>query len=141
MFCAFLEQNTHLRALIGLSGAGRRVVGLAFSLNQSLSLNVGCQKGGSSSPPPNDPAPGALPHGSSLASRGPPCGRGAPPPEPPPKSALELQAEDLVTLAETWPDVSGDYKRHWCYAQLIKHFPAESRRAISRAIEAALPLE
>jgi hypothetical protein len=30
MFCPFFEQKTHLRALIGFSGAGRRFVDLAM---------------------------------------------------------------------------------------------------------------
>src|SRR6185295_6818332 len=33
--CPFLEQNTHLRVLIGFSGAGRRLVALAICLSLS----------------------------------------------------------------------------------------------------------
>src|SRR5882757_734046 len=96
-FLPFLEQNTHLRVLIGLSGAGRRLV-LVFgmSLSSLLLLNDLCQKGGSSSAPLKEPEAGALPHGSSLggsALRGPPpppplLPPPKPPPPPPPRLAL-----------------------------------------------------
>src|SRR5882757_3212152 len=35
MVCPFLEQNTHLRVLIGFSGAGRRLVAFAMCLSLS----------------------------------------------------------------------------------------------------------
>src|ERR1700749_2255524 len=60
------------------------------------------QKGGSSSPPPNDPDAGALPHGSSagaprwLAGAAPGGAPPPPPPKPPPPPPLRLA---LLTLA------------------------------------------
>src|SRR6185312_17267664 len=100
MVCPFLEQNTHLRVLTGFSGAGRRLVAFAISLSLSyLLLGLG-QKGGSSSPPENDPEAGALPHGSSLgccSGREPPRSPPPPPPpKPPPPPPLRLA---LFTLA------------------------------------------
>src|SRR6201986_4916682 len=94
----FLEQNTHLRVLIGFSGAGRRLVDLAMSVRVSFVLSLkSCQKGGSSSPPPNEPDAGALPHGSSLAAPPPPLWAAGwreppapPPPKPPPPPPLRL---------------------------------------------------
>src|SRR6476469_9572051 len=92
MVCPFLEQNTHLRVLTGFSGAGLRLVAFAISLSLSyLLLGLG-QKGGSSSPPENDPEAGALPHGSSLGC----CSGREPPRSPPPPPPLRLA---LFTLA------------------------------------------
>lgn len=51
---------------------------------------------------------------------------------------LLRRARELTAHHETqWTD--GEQRRHQVYAQLIKEFPGESKRALSRAIEAGLP--
>lgn len=52
-------------------------------------------------------------------------------------SALQQRASALTKEQET-VDASGEYKRHIVYAQLIKEFPAETKRNIAKAIESVL---
>lgn len=52
-------------------------------------------------------------------------------------SVLQLRAAEL-TKEQDGVDASGEYKRHIVYAQLIKEFPDETKRNISKAIESAL---
>ena len=50
-----------------------------------------------------------------------------------------LKLARLLTQAqESFPDRSGEAKRHQVYAALIKSFPNRSKREIALAIEAAL---
>jgi uncharacterized membrane-anchored protein YhcB (DUF1043 family) len=51
--------------------------------------------------------------------------------------ALQKRAAEL-TKAQENVDASGEYKRHVVYAQLLKEFPDEAKRKVSKAIEAAL---
>lgn len=55
-----------------------------------------------------------------------------------PDSPALARARALVAAADALKDASGEYKRHQVYARLLKEFPRESKRAISRAIEEAL---
>lgn len=54
------------------------------------------------------------------------------------ESPLEARARALAAQAEQGPG-GGEYRRHQCYARLIKEFPAESKRVIAMAIEKGLP--
>lgn len=49
-----------------------------------------------------------------------------------------LRARELTMLAENLKEVSGEYKRHIVYAQLIKEFPQAPKRFLSMQIEKAL---
>lgn len=49
-----------------------------------------------------------------------------------------VRAKQLVAEAEQLKDVSGEYKRHVVYSQLIKEFPNVSKRILSMQIEKAL---
>ena len=58
-----------------------------------------------------------------------------PPPAPPP-SALLTRTRTLVAIQPQ--EDSGELKRHRVYARLIKEFPDQPKRTLSRAIEDAL---
>ena len=51
------------------------------------------------------------------------------------KDDLYKRAYELVLRYDGIPDVSGEYKRHVAYAQLIKEFPDRDKRDIALAIE------
>lgn len=46
--------------------------------------------------------------------------------------------KQLVQAADLLIDVSGEYKRHIVYAQLLKEFPTQSKRYLALQIEKAL---
>jgi hypothetical protein len=50
-------------------------------------------------------------------------------------------ARTLVRMQQTWPDRSGEAKRHQVYASLLKTFPDATPRRLSRVIEDALDIE
>ncbi len=52
-------------------------------------------------------------------------------------STLAGMADSLVRAAGEL-DVDGEYRRHRVYARLIKTYPTEPKRVLSRAIEDAL---
>lgn len=54
------------------------------------------------------------------------------------KSSALLNRAVVLTSQQDSIDASGEYKRHAVYAQLQKEFPNETKRDISKAIEAAL---
>jgi hypothetical protein len=51
----------------------------------------------------------------------------------------ELARRLVLRQNEKWPERDGECKRTAVYAQLVNTFPSTSKRAISRAIEEALP--
>ncbi len=53
-------------------------------------------------------------------------------------TSLDLRASVLVRQAEALQDVSGEWKRHQVYAQLMKEYPEVSKRDISLVIEQTL---
>ena len=55
-----------------------------------------------------------------------------------PSQALVDRARVLCLAQNYKLDISGEYKRHQVYAQLIKEYPHEDRKKISLAIELAL---
>lgn len=64
--------------------------------------------------------------------------------EGPPGESTDVIVEYARTLVRhqvVYRDRSGEAKRHQVYAYLIKAFPEESKRRLSRAIEDALDLE
>lgn len=55
-----------------------------------------------------------------------------------PVDPLDAMAWQLVELAERIPETSGEYKRHWVYARLLKDFPMRPKRDAALAIELAI---
>lgn len=51
---------------------------------------------------------------------------------------LDRRAADLVARAERLAGTSGEYRRHWVYARLVKAFPDRPKRDAGMAIERAL---
>lgn len=57
----------------------------------------------------------------------------------PSEDALELLTAELVAQADALPgEPSGEFKRHWVYAKLVKAFPDRQRREVGLAIEQAV---
>jgi hypothetical protein len=54
-----------------------------------------------------------------------------------PLDAIQQRAQVLVAEVEPLA-MSGEYKRHLVYAQLIKEFPTTPKRVLGKAIEASL---
>jgi hypothetical protein len=62
-----------------------------------------------------------------------------PPAEVPPSAdPITVLADHLTRRADALGALSGEYKRHWAYARLIKAHPEARRRDLSLAIELAL---
>ena len=59
------------------------------------------------------------------------------PREQPQDSPLLARARVLTAEADRF-DAGGEYKRHVVYARLLKEFPGETKRLVSRTIEEAL---
>ena len=51
---------------------------------------------------------------------------------------LVLKSEGLVKEIADRPGVSGEFKRHWVYAKMIKYFPNRKHVDIAFALEIAL---
>ena len=64
------------------------------------------------------------------------------PPPPPPVVALnklDVAADLWVRQADNLPgNPDGEFKRHWVYSRLLKHFPDRQKRDVALAIELAL---
>lgn len=65
----------------------------------------------------------------------------APEPAPAEDSPLLAAARLLTEQAERTCRGGGEYKRHWCYARLLKQFPELPKRDLAYAIEVALRQE
>jgi len=65
-----------------------------------------------------------------------------PPPDPeiviPVLDPVQALASQLITQANALMDTTGEYRRHWVYAKLIKAFPDRRKRDLSMAIEVAV---
>lgn len=62
-----------------------------------------------------------------------------PPPPPAPPDPARVKAAQLIREAEGFAaGTSGEYKRHWVYAALLRDFPERRKRDLALLIEETL---